>query len=766
VASGDRVVRGIRDDAGLRKAWEEESPRPPNLNPFIGFVLIVVCYVGLAQLARVWTLDMRSAQPFYPAAGVGVAFAFFIPRHVRLMTVALGVGLGAAVHHATLGDLTASDLVVDLVANVTETIIMVLAAHHLLVPRLALRKGIVLVILAFTALASAAGATIASIGFRPEDPSELWLRWFIGDGLGMLAVQALPYVPRLPWIGDMSRRRAMTEAAIASLALFLFAAVLFLSDEPISFLVLPAMAWLAIKYGPRASVPMALVLVALASIQTAQGYGPFAHHENGLLLLQTYNASIIITAQLLGVHADRADTERRRLRGLLVALPDTVTLEDMTGRYLYAFIPPGHRGPKMRNLIELLPAEEQARAEEARMRVMSEGRSTDTWAFNNLGKERHFESRSARVGESQILTVTREITDAVHTERDLRAGERMWRTLADTAAEGILVVDASTTAIFANGRVAEILGWPADAIEGSHLSELTGETDYERIEPYRTQLRNGERVSFEIEIDIDTPEHRWVLTSANPIMSDGVYAGAIALFSDTTSLHAAEDERRAIEERLRSVESSERRRLAQQLHDGPIQELVAADLRLGALRRSLNLGQHDAVRRVESIVEDAVAQLRAMMSDLLPPEDQPGSVIDSLEEHVERVVPTDVEVQVRDLAAAEPASSAANVLYHIGREAITNAVRHANAGRIEIILSEDDGGFRLQIRDDGSGMDVERAPAKRGHLGLRSMFDRAEVVGGRVVITSGGGNGTTVDAWIPSAEPGSANLYDLPAAPV
>lgn len=744
------------------------STRRQALDPRLAYLLTVTAYVALGQLARIWTTDVQDPQPFYPAAGVGVAVAYLVARRHRLLVVSLGVATGVLINHLLLSPGSdARSLVVDVLANTAESVLMVVLVQRFVLSRLPMRMRTVLLLATITALSCAVGATIATIGFASDDRATLWVHWLLGDTLGMSAVQTLPHLTWLRWVGDMPRRRILVEAVVASGVIVAGAALLFLVTEPVSFLVLPGVAWLSIRFGPRASMPVAFALVVVASIQTANGFGPFAHDERAMVLLQTYNASVLITAQLLGVHADRADNERRRLRGLLVALPDVVTLSDANGRVLHGFTPIGERDRPLRDLTEILPESERKRAHEARERVLAEGQSTDFWVFDAYTGERHFESRSARIADDQILTVTRDITHAVLNERDLRNGERMWRTLAETASEGILVVDANVDAVatFANARLAEILGWPADHIVGKRLSELAAE-EFERIAPYLELLSGGEPISFEIEVDAGLPEHRWVLTSASPVMSDGEYTGAIGLFSDTTALHAAEAERRAIEERLRSVESNERRRLAQELHDGPIQELVAADLRLGALRRSVSDEHQPPLRGIEEIIENAVVQLRAMMGDLLPPEYQPGSVVDFLEEHIDRVVPAEMEVLIDDRLHGALSGPRANVLYLIGREAITNAVRHASAKRIEIVLCEDGGGVRLRVTDDGCGMDVERAPTKRGHLGLRSMHDRAEVVGGHVVISSTSGEGTTVDAWIPPGEAGGTNLYDLPAAPV
>lgn len=763
MGSGDRE----EDNAtSARLHWDDQTERPTLLDPWLTYLLAVLAYLAMALLARAWTTAPDGPLGFRPAAGVPIAAAFLVRRHARLPVAIAAAVTGAALSTVLLYEATARTVVVATLVAGTETA-AALVLYAIVVPRTKIRVPGITLTIASTAAAALLGALVGLVGYLPPERLEFLATSTMGDWLGIMAVQTLPHLHRVQWVGDEHGPRlfALDLGLTAALTVGITVAV-FASSGPYPFVLFPGMAWLSMRFGPRAAMPLVIGLIAVASTMHSRGHGPFAAHDHHEVMLALFNVALLLTAHLLSVNAELADRERRRLRALLVALPDHVTLSDSTGRVLFGFITLGRRNRRLRDLTELLSPEDKERAIEARRRILAEGRSTDIFVLQGYGGERHFEARSALIAKNQILTVTREITDAVLNARDLRAGERLWRTLADTASEGILVLDADAVATFASKRVAEILGWPQRAIVGRSLAELLSPEDYRRINPYRRAVRRGERVSFELEMERDTPAHRWVLTSATPIMTDGVYTGSIALFTDTTALHSAEDERRALAERLRTVEATERQLLAHQLHDGPIQELVAVDLRLGVLRRSVDGAHQHALLGIEAIVESAVVQLRGMMSELLPPELQPGSVYESLAEHVDRVVPAEVKVAMADTTQAPPHGATANALFLIGREAITNAARHAGADHIEISLSDEDGGFRLTVTDDGSGMDVSAAPAKRGHLGVRAMYDRAEVAGGRVIIHSQTGGGTTVDAWVPTTEPGATNLHELPSTTV
>ncbi|HOG47477.1 MAG TPA: ATP-binding protein, partial [Anaerolineae bacterium] len=90
---------------------------------------------------------------------------------------------------------------------------------------------------------------------------------------------------------------------------------------------------------------------------------------------------------------------------------------------------------------------------------------------------------------------------------------------------------------------------------------------------------------------------------------------------------------------------------------------------------------------------------------------------------------------------------AKEALYRIAQEALSNIARHARAGRVELTLSVGEGSVTLAISDDGVGFDTQREYP--GHLGLRSMAERAQGVGGRLEVTSAPGQGSWVLVTVP-----------------
>jgi signal transduction histidine kinase len=92
------------------------------------------------------------------------------------------------------------------------------------------------------------------------------------------------------------------------------------------------------------------------------------------------------------------------------------------------------------------------------------------------------------------------------------------------------------------------------------------------------------------------------------------------------------------------------------------------------------------------------------------------------------------------------------VLYRVTQESLTNIGKHARASRVTVSLATENGGVRLRIHDDGVGFDplAARELVSDGHFGLAGMRERVEMVGGRMVVDSVPGEGTTVDVQMAS----------------
>lgn len=235
------------------------------------------------------------------------------------------------------------------------------------------------------------------------------------------------------------------------------------------------------------------------------------------------------------------------------------------------------------------------------------------------------------------------------------------------------------------------------------------------------------------------------------------------------ALHESEQRQRenavrlsALTRKLLEVQETERRAIARELHDEVGGVLTAVKLNLQWLRAKFSGGPGDAaVADCLVLVDGAIQAVRSLSLDLRPAVLDDLGLIPALKWYCERQAqragaPIELSLDAIDLKSAPQLESAC---FRIVQESVTNALRHANARRIQVALRRADGSFVLEIADDGGGFDVPAA-RKRGlageSSGLLGMEERALLLGGRLSIDSTPGSGTRVRAQFAAPEGGDA----------
>jgi signal transduction histidine kinase len=199
-----------------------------------------------------------------------------------------------------------------------------------------------------------------------------------------------------------------------------------------------------------------------------------------------------------------------------------------------------------------------------------------------------------------------------------------------------------------------------------------------------------------------------------------------------------------------SERDAERARLRRELHDGLGPTLTAVALRTATARRLLDGGSAEAAGAVldliQSDVQGAVAELRALLDGLRPPSLEAhglAAALCGLADADDRGPVVEVRVG-GPLGSLPPAIE--TTAYRIACEAVHNARRHAAATRIRVTLvREGDWRLTLTVADDGHG----RLPQESSGLGLATMRERAEEVGGTLTLNPAPGHGVTVQADLP-----------------
>ncbi|WP_336028522.1 sensor histidine kinase [Geodermatophilus sp. FMUSA9-8] len=213
-----------------------------------------------------------------------------------------------------------------------------------------------------------------------------------------------------------------------------------------------------------------------------------------------------------------------------------------------------------------------------------------------------------------------------------------------------------------------------------------------------------------------------------------------------------EAERLDLVTRSLAASDRERRSIAADVHDGPVQDLAGVSYALTALRSSVPDDRQPHVDRLVSTVRHAVTSLRRLMFDIYPPDLSPEGLVAALDDLAERLRSDGVDVEVRTEPLPEVGPEVAAVLYRTVKEALANVARHARADRAEVRLAptgaDGDRAVVLTVADDGVGVD-DGYDAGAGHLGLRLVHDRVRDLGGTVSVEPGADGGTVLTALLP-----------------
>ena len=350
-------------------------------------------------------------------------------------------------------------------------------------------------------------------------------------------------------------------------------------------------------------------------------------------------------------------------------------------------------------------------------------------------------------------------------------GAEAFRALAE-GVPAILYIDAIdefSTTLYTSPQIGAILGYEAEEWldRPSIWIELLHPEDRERVvalheesnargeefhAEYRLIARDGHEVWFRDEAVLVRDEQ------GAPLFWRGVMLDITErklaeerLRRSLDILRRTMQQRRILVARLEEAQEEERRRIAGDIHDDPVQVMSAADLRIQTLAGQLDdPATSAALEEVHHIVENAIDRLRNLLFELRPPSFGELGLAGALAAYLRHVGDeSGFEGAVESRLGAEPPPEVAAILFRVAQEAITNARKHARATRVDVALEERDGGVAVRVVDDGLGFDPATQEPRPGHLGMSAMEERAELAGGWSRVDSAPGRGTVVESWVP-----------------
>jgi signal transduction histidine kinase len=219
-------------------------------------------------------------------------------------------------------------------------------------------------------------------------------------------------------------------------------------------------------------------------------------------------------------------------------------------------------------------------------------------------------------------------------------------------------------------------------------------------------------------------------------------------------VQSVDEQRRRLLARLVHAEEDERKRIAGDIHDDPIQKIVATSMRLQLMRHQLSdPEQLEVLDKLLSTVRSSIESLRHLIFELRPHALDEDGLGPALQDYLESIE-AEFEFKLEQRIEKEPPAELRVLLYRVAQEAITNIRKHAHARRVHVLLTDQDGGFLVRIVDDGVGFTApDTLQSARGHLGVSAMRERVEMAGGWCQLRSLPGDGTTVEFWVPGVAP-------------
>ncbi len=336
----------------------------------------------------------------------------------------------------------------------------------------------------------------------------------------------------------------------------------------------------------------------------------------------------------------------------------------------------------------------------------------------------------------------------------LRDREQRLRAVLDTAVDVIITIDRNGIILHANPAIARVFGYQPEEVIGRNVNVLMPAPYREEHDDYLAHyLRTGEARIIGIGREVAA---RRKDGSTFPIDLAVSEMDHVQMF---TGMIRDISERKALQKQVLEIAADEQRRIGQDLHDGIGQELTGIGLVAGGLVEAFSSPEtaqlleqaglsklQNAAVKISTGIGRTLGQVRALSRGMVPVEVDSEGLMAALSQlatsirelhDVSCTFQCDEPVQLTD-------NFTATHLYRVAQEATTNAIKHANAQHLKIVLTESARRLIIEVIDDGVGM---HNPGKG--MGLQIMRYRAELIGATLNISSTETTGTHVVCTLP-----------------
>jgi PAS domain S-box-containing protein len=353
-----------------------------------------------------------------------------------------------------------------------------------------------------------------------------------------------------------------------------------------------------------------------------------------------------------------------------------------------------------------------------------------------------------------------EITERLSAKQALAMSEARFRSIFESVTVGIKVLDLEGKILQTNFAFQRMLGYSEAELTGNPFYKFLHPDDVRRaLKLFRDAKVNGTSYfRFEHRTLHRDQSIIWVKTIFTVIKREEETDGpalVVGIVENITEQKRLELEMAELNGRLQNSMELERLRLAQELHDNPMQSLYSAIYRIEELRGTAEPKLKDALGDVKEHIQNVLQDLRATAKELRPPTIFNFGLENAIRSHANDILEKHPALNIYLSLAHDRQILPEKVrlaLFRIFQQSIANVIRHSKATEVHVRFSFDAEEAHLEITDNGKGFEVPPNWidfVRQGHYGLAGAAERANTLGGVFKVKSKPGNSTTIQVTIP-----------------